>query len=140
MAHKPVLHADFLNQVELLLAPVEVLFLVGEIGLGEIVGGGVAAECGHHLVKRFDAFALDAEVFLDVGFGILNELALLFELHLRYAAEVEHAVGVLLHPFHLLSVMVDVLLSEFLKTLRFEELTLHFVDESALGKTVHNEL
>lgn len=78
LLHEPVLETDFLNHVKLLLAPVEVLLLIGKVCFRDVVGGGVAAQRGHNLVERLNALALDAEVLFDVGLGILNQLAFLF--------------------------------------------------------------
>ena len=44
MFYKPVLITDLFDEIQLFLVPILVLFLVQKVGLGDVVGGGVAGQ------------------------------------------------------------------------------------------------
>lgn len=121
---QPVLLADHLSHLHLLLAPVEVFLLVGEVSLQQVVSSRIATDISNAIVEHIYAFLLDVEVCLDIVQRSLYNLAALAVLNLHVATEIEDAGHELLHPLHLLLIVTGVFLTELLEAERLEILAL----------------
>ena len=138
--NKPVLIADFLDEFELLLAPVLVFLLVKKIGLQHVICCRIFADRCHALAQQLHASHLNGEVGFDILQRVANQLASRVFLDFRTAAEVDDTVDELLHPFHLLVVMSNVFLAELVKAFLLENLTLYLVYECAFREACYEEL
>ena len=129
---QPVLCANLLNHLDCALTPVEIFFLVSQIGFQNVEGEIVLAYRTHALAQQLHTRLLNLQVLLDVLNGVVAQRASLVLLHLHLAAQVEDAVDELLYPFHLLRVVADVLLAQLREALSLENLSLYLVYECAL--------
>ena len=132
--------ANLLDEVELCLAPVHVLFLVLEVFLHNVVGGLVFAEVVHAVAQQFDAFDRDLVVELDVLARVIEELALGPVFVLQFATKVKQTADELIDPAHFLIVVPHIFGTEFLKALVCKDLALQFVAESLIGEVGYKKL
>jgi hypothetical protein len=131
---KPVLVTDFLDEVELGLAPVHVFLFVLEVFLHDVEGGDVFAKVVHAFAEEVDAVNGDLMVEFDVFARVVDEFAFGARFVLQLTAEVEEATDEFVDPTHFLVVVTHVFGTEFLKALVGEDLALQFVAESLVGE------
>ena len=59
LSKQPVLCTDAFNHIQCTLAPVEILFLIGQISLHDVVGGGVVDQSLTAFVEQIHTSLLD---------------------------------------------------------------------------------